>query len=108
TPTRPRSPPPPAPTSSWPGVRSSVTNVRGRRRRPSGPPCVARPRDPGVGAGGTTRARAAPGRLVGAGAGVVGTWHALEFLRAGFAVEHLDAKAEPTGASVRNFGLLWV
>jgi len=43
-----------------------------------------------------------------AGAGALGTWHALEFLRAGFTVDHLEAATEPTGASVRNFGLLWV
>ena len=42
------------------------------------------------------------------GAGIVGTWHALELLDAGFAVEHLEADAAPVGASVRNFGLVWV
>jgi FAD dependent oxidoreductase TIGR03364 len=42
------------------------------------------------------------------GAGVIGTWHALELLRAGFAVEHLEADRAPVGASVRNFGLIWV
>ena len=42
------------------------------------------------------------------GAGVIGTWHALELLGAGFRVDHLDADAEPVGASVRNFGLVWV
>ena len=48
------------------------------------------------------------GRAVVAGAGIIGTWHALELLRAGFAVDHLEAETEPTGASVRNFGLVWV
>ena len=43
-----------------------------------------------------------------AGAGIVGTWHALELVRAGFTVDHLEADAAPTGASVRNFGLVWV
>ena len=43
-----------------------------------------------------------------AGGGVIGTWHALELLRAGFTVDHLEAETEPTGASVRNFGLVWV
>jgi FAD dependent oxidoreductase TIGR03364 len=42
------------------------------------------------------------------GAGIVGTWHALELLDAGFAVEHLEADPVPVGASVRNFGLVWV
>ena len=56
----------------------------------------------------TARAGAAKGHVVIAGAGVIGTWHALEFLRAGFTVDHLEAVREPAGASVRNFGLLWV
>jgi FAD dependent oxidoreductase TIGR03364 len=42
------------------------------------------------------------------GAGIIGTWHALELLDAGFAVEHLEADQAATGASVRNFGLVWV
>jgi FAD dependent oxidoreductase TIGR03364 len=48
------------------------------------------------------------GRAVVAGGGIIGTWHALELAAAGFSVEHLEAEAGPTGASVRNFGLLWV
>ena len=48
------------------------------------------------------------GRAVVAGAGVIGTWHALELAEAGFSVDHLEADAGPTGASVRNFGLVWV
>jgi FAD dependent oxidoreductase TIGR03364 len=47
-------------------------------------------------------------RAVVAGAGVIGTWHALELCRAGYAVDHLEAHLAPTGASVRNFGLVWV
>ncbi len=43
-----------------------------------------------------------------AGGGILGTWHALELRRAGYAVQHLDADPAPVGASVRNFGLLWV
>jgi FAD dependent oxidoreductase TIGR03364 len=43
-----------------------------------------------------------------AGAGILGTWHALELRRAGFTVDHLEADPEPSGASVRNFGLVWV
>ena len=48
------------------------------------------------------------GRAVVVGGGILGTWHALELVRAGFSVEHLEADAAPTGASVRNFGLVWV
>jgi glycine/D-amino acid oxidase-like deaminating enzyme len=48
------------------------------------------------------------GRAVVAGGGIVGTWHALELAVAGFEVDHLEAEAGPTGASVRNFGLVWV
>ena len=47
-------------------------------------------------------------RAVVAGGGIIGTWHALELAEAGFAVDHLEAEAAPTGASVRNFGLVWV
>ena len=42
------------------------------------------------------------------GAGVLGTWHALELAEAGFVVEHLEAETAPRGASTRNFGLVWV
>jgi len=42
------------------------------------------------------------------GAGIIGTWHAFDLLEAGFAVDHLDADRAPVGASVRNFGLVWV
>jgi FAD dependent oxidoreductase TIGR03364 len=47
-------------------------------------------------------------RAVVVGAGVLGVWHALELCRAGYAVEHLEADPLPSGASVRNFGLVWV
>jgi FAD dependent oxidoreductase TIGR03364 len=47
-------------------------------------------------------------RAVVAGGGILGTWHALELCRAGFTVAHLEADAAPLGASVRNFGLVWV
>ena len=50
----------------------------------------------------------APAAAVVAGGGIIGTWHALELAEAGFAVDHLEAEAGPTGASVRNFGLVWV
>ena len=52
--------------------------------------------------------RRADARAVVVGGGIVGTWHALELVRAGFSVDHLEADAAPTGASVRNFGLVWV
>ncbi len=48
------------------------------------------------------------GRGVVVGGGIVGTWHAFELVQAGFAVDHLEAEAGPVGASVRNFGLVWV
>ena len=52
--------------------------------------------------------RGADARAVVVGSGIVGTWHALELVRSGFAVDHLEADTAPTGASVRNFGLVWV
>jgi len=52
--------------------------------------------------------REAGRRAVVVGGGIVGTWHALELAEAGFSVDHLEAEAGPTGASVRNFGLVWV
>lgn len=50
----------------------------------------------------------ATGRAVVAGGGILGTWHAHELVAAGFEVDHLEADPDPTGASVRNFGLVWV
>jgi FAD dependent oxidoreductase TIGR03364 len=47
-------------------------------------------------------------RAVIAGGGILGTWHAVELVRAGYSVQQLEAEAGPTGASVRNFGLVWV
>ncbi len=47
-------------------------------------------------------------RAVVVGGGILGTWHAYELVEAGFVVEHLEADAGPVGASVRNFGLVWV
>jgi FAD dependent oxidoreductase TIGR03364 len=49
-----------------------------------------------------------PPKAIVVGAGIVGTWHAFELLEAGFSVDHLEADAAPVGASVRNFGLVWV
>ncbi len=47
-------------------------------------------------------------RVVVVGGGVVGTLHAYLALRAGAEVEHLERDAAPHGATVRNFGLVWV
>lgn len=53
-------------------------------------------------------ARARRGRLVVVGGGILGTWHALEGVRQGYQVVQLERDLAPRGASVRNFGLLWV
>jgi FAD dependent oxidoreductase TIGR03364 len=42
------------------------------------------------------------------GGGVLGTMHAVEALGRGLEVVHIDAEAEPQGATVRNFGFLQV
>jgi FAD dependent oxidoreductase TIGR03364 len=47
-------------------------------------------------------------RVVIAGGGVLGTMHAVAARRRGFEVVHLEREAEARGASVRNFGLVWV
>ncbi len=47
-------------------------------------------------------------RLVVVGGGVVGTMHAREALGRGYDVVQLEADHEPRGATVRNFGLVWV
>jgi FAD dependent oxidoreductase TIGR03364 len=46
--------------------------------------------------------------MVVVGAGILGTMHAFMARRAGFDVVLLDRDAEPRGATVRNFGLVWV
>jgi glycine/D-amino acid oxidase-like deaminating enzyme len=43
-----------------------------------------------------------------AGGGVLGTMHAVMARRRGFDVVQLEREAEARGASVRNFGLVWV
>jgi len=43
-----------------------------------------------------------------AGGGVLGTMHAVMARRRGFEVVHLERETEARGASVRNFGLVWV
>ena len=47
-------------------------------------------------------------RAVIVGGGVLGTMHAVAARRRGFEVVHLEREAEARGASVRNFGLIWV
>ena len=42
------------------------------------------------------------------GGGVLGFMHALEARRRGHAVTHLEREPGSRGASVRNFGLIWV
>jgi FAD dependent oxidoreductase TIGR03364 len=42
------------------------------------------------------------------GGGILGSMHALFLRRAGLEVVQLEADAGPIGASVRNFGLVWV
>ena len=44
-------------------------------------------------AGDATAVSRAVARAVVAGGGIVGTWHALELVEAGFAVDHLEAEA---------------
>ncbi len=47
-------------------------------------------------------------RTVVVGAGILGTTHALFALARGAHVVHLERDATPYGATVRNFGLIWV
>ena len=47
-------------------------------------------------------------RAVIVGGGVLGTMHAVAARWRGFDVVHLEREAEARGASVRNFGLVWV
>jgi len=47
-------------------------------------------------------------RAVIVGGGVLGTMHAVAARRRGFEVVHLERESEARGASVRNFGLVWV
>ncbi len=49
-----------------------------------------------------------PGRAIVVGGGVLGTMHAIEARRRGFNVVHLEREPDARGASVRNFGLVWV
>src|SRR5579872_6303638 len=47
-------------------------------------------------------------RIVVIGGGVLGTMHAVAARRRGYQVVHLEREDEARGASVRNFGLIWV
>jgi FAD dependent oxidoreductase TIGR03364 len=47
-------------------------------------------------------------RTVVVGAGILGTMHALFALARGATVVHLERDLVPSGATVRNFGLIWV
>jgi len=47
-------------------------------------------------------------RVVVVGGGVFGTMHALFALARGASVVHLERDLVPSGATVRNFGLIWV
>jgi len=47
-------------------------------------------------------------RVVIVGGGVLGTMHAVQARSRGIEVVHLEREAGPRGASVRNFGLVWV
>jgi FAD dependent oxidoreductase TIGR03364 len=47
-------------------------------------------------------------RVVIVGGGVLGTMHAVQARSRGLDVVHLEREAGPRGASVRNFGLVWV
>lgn len=49
-----------------------------------------------------------PDRVVIAGGGVLGLMHAVAARRRGLQVVHLEREAAPRGASVRNFGLVWI
>ena len=47
-------------------------------------------------------------RLIVVGGGILGAMHAWYGRRNGFEVIHLEREAAARGASVRNFGLVWV
>lgn len=49
-----------------------------------------------------------PSRAVIVGGGILGTQHAWQAISRGWQVTHLEREPAPRGASVRNFGLVWV
>src|ERR1700744_4803980 len=48
------------------------------------------------------------GRVVIVGGGILGTMHAVSARERGYEVVQLEREADARGASVRNFGLVWV
>lgn len=48
------------------------------------------------------------GRVIVVGGGILGTMHAVMARRRGYLVTHLEREPDGRGASVRNFGLVWV
>nr|BFE54298.1 TIGR03364 family FAD-dependent oxidoreductase [Saccharothrix mutabilis subsp. capreolus] len=59
--------------------------------------------------GGSLRQRTVPGvRVLIVGGGVLGTMHAWQAVERGHEVVQLEREPEARGASVRNFGLVWV
>src|ERR1700684_4673815 len=48
------------------------------------------------------------GQVVIVGGGILGTMHAVLARRRGLAVTHREREPDGRGASVRNFGLIWV
>ncbi len=47
-------------------------------------------------------------RVIVVGGGVLGTMHAVAARSRGFEVVHLEREPDARGATVRNFGLVWV
>ena len=85
----------PVPTSSWRALPCSATNGPGRRPTPSASVRAAAGRAGDRCGAWTPRGGGDAPRAVVAGGGIVGTWHALELVRAGFSVDHLEADAAP-------------
>ena len=87
--------------NAWQGRCGGELVGRGDARDRNAPP---RPPGP-VYAHAMTTARQ---RLVVVGGGILGTMHAVEGVRRGYEVVQLERDQAPEGASVRNFGLIWV
>jgi FAD dependent oxidoreductase TIGR03364 len=47
-------------------------------------------------------------KIIIVGGGVLGTMHAMSAIERGFSVQHLERERDARGASVRNFGLVWI
>ena len=54
------------------------------------------------------RPKTARMNIVVVGGGIVGTMHALFAIQRGYRVVHIEREDEARGASVRNFGLVWI